>query len=168
MTPNGTVTVEFPSPDTAIVVLAGEHDLNTRLALASALAAARVERNIIVDFSDCTFADSFVITSILRASCEQRDARGRLAIAAAHAAPTALALMEVDIPPGACHARRGDRIPEAARLPATRLCAAACHTGIPHGETVTPRDLADTNGRAAAVRLAVLPPGPPRASRRSA
>jgi anti-anti-sigma regulatory factor len=76
-----TVEVEFLSPETAIVALTGEHDLDIRERVRAALATARAARNIVVDFSACTFADTFVITTVLRAWRDQQDAHGELAIA---------------------------------------------------------------------------------------
>jgi stage II sporulation protein AA (anti-sigma F factor antagonist) len=93
---NGTVEVEHPSPDTAIVALRGEHDLETRRSVTAALASARAARNIVVDLSACTFADSFVITSILRAWREQHDARGQLAIAVSEPVQRTLELIGIE------------------------------------------------------------------------
>ena len=82
MATDGTVQVEFLSPETAIVEIAGEHDLSTRERVAAALATARAARNVVVDLSQCTFADTFVITTVLRAWRNQHDAGGDLALVA--------------------------------------------------------------------------------------
>jgi anti-anti-sigma factor len=79
---NTTLEVEILSSETAIVALGGEHDLGTRDRLADALTTARVSTTVIVDFSECTFVDSFVLTSVMRGWRDQLDAGGNLAIVA--------------------------------------------------------------------------------------
>ncbi|MDX6619197.1 MAG: anti-sigma factor antagonist [Gaiellales bacterium] len=78
----GTVQVRFLSPEIAVLALTGEHDLSTLGQVKPALAAARPAQHIVVDFSACTFADSVVITTILRAWRDQQDAGGEISIVA--------------------------------------------------------------------------------------
>jgi anti-anti-sigma factor len=61
----GTVKVEFASPETAIVTLVGEHDLNSRLTLRATLMNAADGRDLIVDLGQCTFADSAIVSLLL-------------------------------------------------------------------------------------------------------
>ncbi|MDP9257922.1 MAG: STAS domain-containing protein [Actinomycetota bacterium] len=63
-----TVEVEVHSTTASIVTLRGEHDLDSATRIASALKAASVRRNVVVDLSQCTFLDSSVISALLRAS----------------------------------------------------------------------------------------------------
>jgi anti-sigma B factor antagonist len=61
----GTVKVEFASPETAVVTLVGEHDLNSRLALRATLMSAAEGRDLLVDLGQCTFADSAIVSLLL-------------------------------------------------------------------------------------------------------
>jgi anti-anti-sigma factor len=61
----GTVKVEFASPETAVVTLVGEHDLNSRLALGATLMRAAEGRDLLVDLGQCTFADSAIVSLLL-------------------------------------------------------------------------------------------------------
>jgi anti-anti-sigma factor len=61
----GTVRVEFASPETAVVTLVGEHDLNSRLALRATLMSAAEGRDLLVDLGQCTFADSAIVSLLL-------------------------------------------------------------------------------------------------------
>jgi anti-anti-sigma factor len=72
----GTVKVEFASPETAVVTLVGEHDLNSRLTLRATLTCAAEGRNLLVDLGLCTFADSAIV-SLLLATERALSAQGR-------------------------------------------------------------------------------------------
>ncbi len=61
----GTVKVEFASPETAVVTLVGEHDLNSRMALRATLLSAAEGRDLLVDLAQCTFADSAIVSLLL-------------------------------------------------------------------------------------------------------
>jgi anti-anti-sigma factor len=61
----GTVNVEFPTPETALATLIGEHDLNSRLALRATLMGAAEGRDLLVDLGACTFADSAIVSLLL-------------------------------------------------------------------------------------------------------
>jgi anti-anti-sigma factor len=61
----GTVKVEFASPETAVVTLVGEHDLNSRLTLRATLTCAAEGRNMLIDLGLCTFADSAIVSLLL-------------------------------------------------------------------------------------------------------
>jgi anti-anti-sigma factor len=51
-----------------IVTLHGEHDLALKSELVRALEAASIQRNVLVDFSHCTFAASSVVSALLHAA----------------------------------------------------------------------------------------------------
>jgi anti-anti-sigma factor len=78
----GTVKVDFATRDTAVVALAGEHDLHSREALSAMLAKAAEGRNVLVDLSRCTFVDSAIISLLLvtRRTLETHDGRCELVI----------------------------------------------------------------------------------------
>ena len=57
--------VEFASPETAVVTLVGEHDLNSRLTLRATLTCAAEGRNMLIDLGLCTFADSAIVSLLL-------------------------------------------------------------------------------------------------------
>ncbi len=57
--------VEFASPETAVVTLVGEHDLNSRLSLQATLMGAAEGRDLLVDLGQCTFADSAIVSLLL-------------------------------------------------------------------------------------------------------
>jgi anti-anti-sigma factor len=61
----GTVKVELTTPDTAVVTLVGEHDLNSRVALRATLMSAAEGRDLLVDLGQCTFADSAIVSLLL-------------------------------------------------------------------------------------------------------
>ena len=61
----GTVRVEFASPETAVVTLVGEHDLNSRLALRATRMSAAEGRDLLVVLGQCTFADSAIVSLLL-------------------------------------------------------------------------------------------------------
>jgi stage II sporulation protein AA (anti-sigma F factor antagonist) len=83
---------------TAIVTLRGEHDINTEPRVSEALACAGEHPRVLVDLSECTFADSSLINALVNANTAIRQREG---------------LLEVVIPPEASAARR---IAELARL----------------------------------------------------
>jgi anti-anti-sigma factor len=60
--------VAYYSGRAAIVTLHGEHDLALKPELVRALATASFQRNVLVDFSPCTFADSSVLSALLQAA----------------------------------------------------------------------------------------------------
>jgi anti-anti-sigma factor len=67
--------VEFeitPATSTAIVTLRGEHDINTKALVAEALAQAARHRRVLVDLSECAFADSSLVTALTLAGEEMR------------------------------------------------------------------------------------------------
>ena len=76
---------------TTIVTLRGEHDLTTQLRVKEALARAGETPRVLVDLSECTFADSSVIRALITAHGEISRREGNL---------------EVVIPPAATAARR--------------------------------------------------------------
>jgi anti-anti-sigma factor len=100
--PNDTTpTVELevaPQVRTAIVTLRGEHDLGTRPRISEALADASKQATVLVDLSECTFAESSVVAALVVARDDLRERGGRL---------------EVVIPPDARALRR---LTELARL----------------------------------------------------
>jgi anti-anti-sigma factor len=63
----GTIQVEMHSATAAIVALRGEHDLESQQRVAAALTSAGACQTVLADLSDCTFADSSIITVLLRA-----------------------------------------------------------------------------------------------------
>ena len=64
------VGLEVHAPDIAIVMLTGEHDLNSKAELGDALGRASEQRFVLVDLSECTFVDSTVLALIV-ASCQR-------------------------------------------------------------------------------------------------
>jgi anti-anti-sigma factor len=64
----------------AIVRLEGEHDVTTRNALQLNFQRARPNRRLIVDMTRLRYADSTVITELLRAESRVRDAGGKLVL----------------------------------------------------------------------------------------
>jgi stage II sporulation protein AA (anti-sigma F factor antagonist) len=94
----GTVEVEIISRDTAVVVLAGEHDLATSEHVAVALAAAGVCPTVVVDVDPCTFADTSVISSVMFAARKQSAGGGHLLVVAQPERPVrrVLELMGID------------------------------------------------------------------------
>jgi anti-anti-sigma factor len=92
------IEFEVPQPGTAIVKLRGELDISTRARLAGVLAGASTQTTVLVDLSECTFADSSLVAALVTASAEVRKRGGRL---------------ELVIPPTA---RAPRRLAELARL----------------------------------------------------
>lgn len=64
----GTVEFRPETPHLAFVELRGEHDLSTVPALAEAFEEASAHTGTLVDLTECTFIDSSVIASLLRAA----------------------------------------------------------------------------------------------------
>jgi anti-anti-sigma factor len=61
--------IEHPRPDTAVVVLTGEHDVSTSPRLESLLASLLAENSVVVaDLSEVEFLDSSVINSLVEAT----------------------------------------------------------------------------------------------------
>ena len=87
-----------PEARTAIVKLRGEHDLGSRSRITEMLADASDQATVLVDLSECAFADSSVVAALVAARDELRRRGGRL---------------EVVISPDACAMRR---LAELARL----------------------------------------------------
>lgn len=73
-----TVELDLGMRGLAVVALRGECDLNTRAALAAALARACACEAVLVDLCDCSFIDSTVIGAIVVTSQSLRAAGGRL------------------------------------------------------------------------------------------
>lgn len=71
-----TIDVRRPRPDTALVALAGEHDLNSAAELGETLSLA-LDRctHLIVDLSSAEFIDSSTITALVTAK-KQADHAG--------------------------------------------------------------------------------------------
>jgi len=75
------VEVEFFSTTTAVIALAGEHDLATSDTVKEALTlAASRRRHMIVDLSACTFLDSTVISMLVWAHYLITSHKGRFAL----------------------------------------------------------------------------------------
>jgi anti-anti-sigma factor len=94
-----TVEVTTDAPGAVAVTLRGEHDLNSRPAVADALARACERANVLVDLSDCSFIDSTII-GVLVASFQAQSERG--------------ARLELVIPPSA---QAIERVAKIAGLP---------------------------------------------------
>jgi anti-anti-sigma factor len=62
------IDVERLANGIAVVVLRGEHDLTCQPGIAAALAPALRRGNVLVDLEACTFLDSTVIATLLRAT----------------------------------------------------------------------------------------------------
>jgi anti-anti-sigma factor len=62
------IDIEHLANGIAVVVLRGEHDLNCKPGLAAALGPALRRGNVLVDLAGCTFLDSTVICTLLRAT----------------------------------------------------------------------------------------------------
>lgn len=76
-----TVDLEVdPQVRTAIVKLRGEHDLGSRSRITEMLAGASDQATVLVDLSECTFADSSVVAALVVARDELRRRGGRLAV----------------------------------------------------------------------------------------
>jgi anti-anti-sigma factor len=84
--------------ETAIVTLRGEHDVHTQPSVSEALARATEHARVLVDLSECTFADSWLINALVNANTTIKHRHGRF---------------EVVIP---ADARAARRIAELARL----------------------------------------------------
>lgn len=68
MEPQRNIEIEVRSFDVAIVTLRGEQDLQTKAEVVRALDLASITPNVLVDLAGCTFIDSSVISTLLRAS----------------------------------------------------------------------------------------------------
>jgi anti-anti-sigma factor len=79
-TPAPEIVFEVPQAGTAIVKLRGELDISSRSCLAQALAGATEQAKVLVDLSECTFADSSVVVALVSASAELRERGGRLEV----------------------------------------------------------------------------------------
>jgi anti-anti-sigma factor len=116
------IEVAVPQAGTAIVKLRGELDLSSKPCLTQALACAGEHAKVLVDFTECTFADSSVVTALVTASAELRERGGRL---------------EVVIPPAA---NAVHRLAELARLsdimPINESRSAACASLHPRAGAV--------------------------------
>lgn len=74
------VELEVPQTGTAIVKLRGELDLSSKRCLTRALARASKQAAVLVDLSECTFADSSVVRALVTASAEVRERGCRLEV----------------------------------------------------------------------------------------
>jgi anti-anti-sigma factor len=83
------VEVEFRLPGIALVKLHGEHDLSGKEALATVLATASDQLNVLVDLSECTFMDSSVIGVLILAGQDVTQRGGRLELVIPAEATTA-------------------------------------------------------------------------------
>lgn len=72
------IEFEVPQTGTAIVKLRGELDLSSKPRLTQALAGASEQAKVLVDLSECTFADSSVVRALVTATAELRERGGRL------------------------------------------------------------------------------------------
>jgi anti-anti-sigma factor len=72
------IELDVPQLGTAIVKLRGELDLSAEVRLAHVLAGASAHATVLVDLSECTFADSSVVMALVAASAEARKRGGRL------------------------------------------------------------------------------------------
>ena len=89
--------VEFQPPGVAFVALHGEHDLSSTQCLTDALAAASAKRDVLVDFSDCTFMDSSVIGALFRAGQKLNERGGRLELVIPESATTIRRVADVTL-----------------------------------------------------------------------
>jgi anti-anti-sigma factor len=89
--------VEFRPPGIAFVALRGEHDLSSKQCLTDALAAASAKRDVLVDFSDCTFMDSSVIAALFRAGQKLNERGGRLELVIPKSATTIRRVADVTL-----------------------------------------------------------------------
>jgi stage II sporulation protein AA (anti-sigma F factor antagonist) len=141
--PRNSIDVEFHSSEIAVVVLHGEHDLDSIDQLALALALAGGGRFILVDVLDASFVDSSAINALLRAARLAQRRGGALELVVATAGPVHRALETTGIPLLlTVHESRG---PALASLAAAALRA---------GEDTAPRDLplGEIEAEAAAAR----------------
>jgi anti-anti-sigma factor len=79
----------------AVVALRGEHDLNSRPAVAAALARASGHGDVLVDLCDCAFIDSTIIGVVVAAFQAQADAGRRLELVVPPAAQALRRVTEV-------------------------------------------------------------------------
>ena len=76
-----TVELRWPRPDTALIVLGGEHDLATAPRLQETVDHALAScRNLIVDISDTSFIDSSTIAAFVRAKDRAERSGGRFSL----------------------------------------------------------------------------------------
>lgn len=66
--PPGSVAVGHIAPHVAVIAIRGEHDLSTEPALRAALEEGAAHSSVLVDLSECSFLDSTVVASLLRAA----------------------------------------------------------------------------------------------------
>ena len=82
-----TVDLRWPRPDTALIVLGGEHDLATAPRLQETVDHALAScGNLIVDISDTTFIDSSTIAAFVRAKDRAERSGGRFSLVLGNAA----------------------------------------------------------------------------------
>jgi anti-anti-sigma factor len=72
------VEVTTDAPGAVVVTLRGEHDLNSRPAVAAALARACERADVLVDLSECAFIDSTIIGVLVAAFQAQAESGRRL------------------------------------------------------------------------------------------
>ena len=89
--------MEFEPHGIAFVALHGEHDLSSKQCLADALATASAKRDVLVDFSDCTFMDSSVIAALFRAGQKVNERGGRLELVIPESATTIVRVADVTL-----------------------------------------------------------------------
>jgi anti-anti-sigma factor len=74
--PEPAVELSAESPGAVVVSLRGEHDLNSRAAVAAAVERACEGADVLVDLTHCAFIDSTVI-GVLVATLQSQSERGR-------------------------------------------------------------------------------------------
>ena len=75
------VEVTTEADGAVAVTLRGEHDLNSRPAVAEAIARACERAGVLVDLSECSFIDSTIIGVLVAAFRAQSERGGRLELA---------------------------------------------------------------------------------------
>jgi anti-anti-sigma factor len=65
---------------TAIITLRGDHDLSTQPGVHEALSRATGQARVLVDLSECTFADSSLINALFVAKSEIEKRDGRIEV----------------------------------------------------------------------------------------
>jgi anti-anti-sigma factor len=74
------IDVAVHSELAAIVTLHGEYDLALKPELVRALERARLQRNVVVDFTHCAFADMSVVSALLQAAAHVQSCGGQLEV----------------------------------------------------------------------------------------
>ena len=74
--PEPAVELSAESPGVLVVSLRGEHDLNSRAAVAAAVERACEDADVLVDLTHCTFVDSTII-GVLVAALQAQAEQGR-------------------------------------------------------------------------------------------